>query len=121
MKRYVEAEPYSWPYNGDLRPENTVFPVIDMQTDFCAGRLLDRMGYDLSLTRAPIEPIQRVFQAVRAQNYHVFHTREGHRPTFGTCRRTSAGAVSASAPALRHGPCGRILTAVSGMGDHPRT
>lgn len=33
--RYVEADPYPWPYNGDLRAENTVFMVIDMQTDFC--------------------------------------------------------------------------------------
>jgi biuret amidohydrolase len=26
---YVEADPYRWPYNGDLRPENTVFLIID--------------------------------------------------------------------------------------------
>jgi hypothetical protein len=29
-QQYVEADPYPWPYNGDLRAENTVFPVIDM-------------------------------------------------------------------------------------------
>ena len=27
---YVEADPYPWPYNGDLRSENTAFLVIDM-------------------------------------------------------------------------------------------
>ena len=32
---YVDAIPYRWPWNGDLRPQNTVFLVIDMQTDFC--------------------------------------------------------------------------------------
>src|SRR5258708_30307916 len=81
MKRHVAADPYPWPYNGELRPDNTVFLVIDMQTDFCgAGGYVDKMGYDLALTRAPIEPIKRVFDAVRPRGFHVFHTREGHRP-----------------------------------------
>src|SRR6187399_112440 len=80
-ERRVEANPYPWPYNGDLRPENTVLLVIDMQTDFCgAGGYVDTMGYDLSLTRAPIAPIRRVLDVARAGRYHVMHTREGHRP-----------------------------------------
>src|SRR6266446_3140907 len=35
MNRHIEADPYPWPYDGDLRPDNTVVLVIDMQTDFC--------------------------------------------------------------------------------------
>src|ERR1700730_6031244 len=55
---YVKSDPYPWPYNGDLRPRNTALIVIDMQTDFCGvGGYVDTMGYDLSLTRAPIESI----------------------------------------------------------------
>ena len=60
VERYVVADPYPWPYNGDLRPANTALVIIDMQTDFCGvGGYVDKMGYDLSLTRAPIEPIKR--------------------------------------------------------------
>jgi biuret amidohydrolase len=31
--RHVDADPYPWPYDGNLRPENTACIVIDMQTD----------------------------------------------------------------------------------------
>lgn len=78
---YIDAEPYPWPYNGDLRPENTALIIIDMQTDFCGrGGYVDAMGYDLSLVRAPIEPIRKVLAVMRDGGYHIIHTREGHRP-----------------------------------------
>ena len=51
--RYVPADPYRWPWNGDLRPENTTVIVIDMQTDFCGqGGYVDLMGYDIAPARA---------------------------------------------------------------------
>ena len=110
----VAAEPYLWPFDGDLRPENTALVIIDMQTDFCGvGGYVDKMGYDLSLTRAPIEPIKRLLAAMRAKGFHIFHTREGHRPDLADLpdnkrwrsRRIGEGGVGIGDP----GPNGRIL------------
>ncbi|MEP6654576.1 MAG: isochorismatase family cysteine hydrolase [Myxococcales bacterium] len=79
--RFVSGDPYPWPWNGELRPQNTALIVIDMQTDFCGhGGYIDLLGYDITLTRACIEPIRRVLGRMRSAGYHIFHTREGHRP-----------------------------------------
>jgi nicotinamidase-related amidase len=74
---------------------------------------VDKMGYDLSLTRAPIEPIKKLMGKLRQLGFHIIHTREGHRPDLGDLpankrwrsRRAGTNGVGIG----DEGPQGRIL------------
>ena len=107
----VTAEPYTFPYQGEITSHNTAVLIIDVQVDFCDfGGYLDQKGFDISLTRTVIKPIQTVLAAARAKGFPIFHTREGHRSDLADLtdvkhwRSCRAGAEIGS-----QGPLGRVL------------
>jgi biuret amidohydrolase len=114
---FIPANPYPWPYDGELRAENTALIVIDMQTDFCGkGGYIDLLGYDIALTRACIEPIARMLTLFRKHGFWILHTREGHRPDLADLpankrwrSRVLQDGRAGQAGIGDAGPCGRVL------------
>jgi nicotinamidase-related amidase len=107
----VPADPYPWPYDTTVPIDRVALLCIDWQTDFCGpGGYVERMGYDLGLTRAGLPGTQKLLAHARDLGMLVIHTREGHLPDLSDLppnkrwRSAQIGAEIGSA-----GPAGRIL------------
>jgi nicotinamidase-related amidase len=107
----VAADPYPWPYDGSVAVGAVALMCIDWQTDFCGpGGYVDRMGYDIGLTRAGLPGAQRLLAHARQIGMTVIHTREGHAPDLADLpanKRWRSARIGAEIGAA--GPRGRIL------------
>jgi biuret amidohydrolase len=116
------ADPYPWPFDGELRPDNTALIVIDMQTDFCGiGGYVDRMGYDISLTRAPIEPISPCWR--HARKPRLCWSSTPAKATARPVRPAGQQALALAAHRRRHrrsrGRAAHPGARRAGLGNHP--
>jgi len=96
----LPADPYIWPYDVELVPGRTALLMVYWQHDFCGpGGYVDKMGYDISLTRRGLEPARRVLDACRSISaFAIVHTREGHKPDLPPALPTSSGGPGRWAP-----------------------
>ena len=108
----IVADPYPWPFDGQLTAANTALIVIDMQTDFCGvGRLRRQDGLrPVADARAHRADPQVAGGRCESGASTSCTPAKVTAPISPICPPTSAGDRSESAPAsAMPGPCGRIL------------
>jgi len=86
---FVNSLPYAWPFDGNLRMDNTALIIIDMQADFVGeGGYAARMYPEAyTLLREPIGPIKALLDFCRPAGITIIHTREGHKSNMTDCPR----------------------------------
>ncbi len=77
----ISADPYPWPFDGSLGPQNTALDRHRHADRFLRRRRLCRQDglrpvADTGTDRADLA----VLAALRPRGYTIIHTREGHRP-----------------------------------------
>jgi nicotinamidase-related amidase len=82
MRNFINADPYAFPFDRSLNPQNTALMIIDMQVDFCGeGGYIHQMNLDVSVTEPVIQPIKELLHEVRKiPGFTVIYTRLGFKP-----------------------------------------
>lgn len=76
----IRAQPFDYPYDGNLQSSSTALIVIDLQEDFLSTTgYFARQGYDPSSLRAILPVVSRLIDACRQAGIRVIHTRQGYR------------------------------------------
>ena len=76
----IEAKPFNYPYDGNLKPAATALIVIDLQEDFLSTTgYFARQGYDPAPLRAILPNVNQLIGACRTVGIQVIHTRQGYR------------------------------------------
>jgi nicotinamidase-related amidase len=117
----VKADPYPWPYDGNLSAANTALIIIDMQTDFCGRAAMSTRWAMTCLSPAPRSDrsARSLLDAARVKGITSFTPAKAIVRISRTCRPTSAGARSdrrghRRSRALRQDPGAWR----AGLGDH---
>jgi nicotinamidase-related amidase len=77
----VRARIEAAPQNVVLDLRRTAIVVIDLQNDFCTkDGWVDSLGFDCTVDRAPIEPLQKLLPALRTAGVPVIWVNWGNRP-----------------------------------------
>ena len=76
----ISAQPFDFPYDGNLSASSTALVVIDLQEDFLSNTgYFAKSGYDPSPLRAILPTVNKLIVAARASGVRVIHTRQGYR------------------------------------------
>ena len=113
-KGAVAADPYSWPFDGSLRPESTALLAINFHQDFLAADGgLARAGYQINSAGTIVERSGQVLRRMREAGCRIVHIRLGYDPELGDCphggQRFPAGASGPLGRCLIRGETGLLL------------
>lgn len=76
----IAAQPFDYPYDGNLDPRKAALVVIDLQGDFLStDGYFARQGYDPTPLRAILPAVNRLIAACRDVGIEIIFTRQGYR------------------------------------------
>mmetsp|Transcript_67799 Transcript_67799/g.126636 ORF Transcript_67799/g.126636 Transcript_67799/m.126636 type:complete len:522 (-) Transcript_67799:123-1688(-) len=87
LEHRTAADPYAWPYDGDLRTENTALVLIDFQRDKIEseGYLARHYPDSTSSISAALTAAAKLRDCMRKAGFKIVYTREGYAADLSDC------------------------------------